>query len=253
MTFIEGFIVPVPQANRDAYRQHASDAFPIFNEFGVRRLVEAWGDDVPQGKVTDFRMAVNAKEDEQVVFSFFEYPDRATRDAANEKMRTDPRMKEMGETMPFDGKRMVYGGFEAFVEEGRPGGAYVDGFVLPVAPDQKEAYRALAQKAAAIFLEHGALRDVEAWAVDVPKGEVTDFYRAVKAKEDEIIVFSFIEWPDKQTRDEGWKKVMADERMKPDDNMPFDGQRMFWGGFERIVDTSAERAEQSSARIGQPA
>jgi uncharacterized protein YbaA (DUF1428 family) len=243
MTFIEGFIVPVPQDNREAYRRHASEAFPIFSEFGVGRLVEAWADDVPNGKVTDFRMAVNAKEEEEVVFSFFEYPDRATRDTSNQKMRTDPRMQQMGENMPFDGKRMVYGGFEAFVDEGRSGGTYVDGFVLPVAPDKKEAYQELARKAAPIFLEHGALRDVEAWGVDVPKGEVTDFYRAVKAKEDEVVVFSFIEWPDKATRDEGWKKVMADERMKPDhDNMPFDGQRMFWGGFERIVDTAKEPA-----------
>jgi uncharacterized protein YbaA (DUF1428 family) len=246
VTFIEGFIVPVPQENRDSYRQHASDAFPIFSDLGVRRLVEAWGDDVPEGKVTDFRMAVAAREGEQVVFSFFEYPDRATRDSANQKMRSDPRMKELGETMPFDGKRMVYGGFEPFVNEGRPGGSYVDGFILVVAPDRKDAYRELAQKAASIFLEHGALRDVEAWGVDVPKGEVTDFYRAVKAKEDETIVFSFIEWPDKAARDEGWKKVMADERMKPDhDDMPFDGQRMFWGGFERIVDTAAMESEDA--------
>ena len=240
MTFIEGFIVPVPQDNRDAYRKHASDAFPIFSDLGVRRLVEAWADDVPEGKVTDFRMAVDAKEDEQVVFSFFEYADRATRDSANQKMRTDPRMQEMGETMPFDGKRMVMGGFESFVDEGSPGGTYIDGFVLAVPTGKREVYREMAQKAAEIFLEFGATRDVEAWGVDVPRGKVTDFYRAVQAREEEIVVFSFIEWPDKATRDEGWKKVMADERMKPDhDNMPFDGQRMFWGGFERIVDTSA--------------
>jgi uncharacterized protein YbaA (DUF1428 family) len=243
MTFIEGFIVPVPRDNRDAYRQHAAEAFTIFNDLGVRRLVEAWADDVPEGKVTDFRMAVAAKEDEKVVFSFFEYPDRATRDGANSKMMSDPRLEKMGESMPFDGKRMVMGGFESFVDEGSPGGTYVDGFVLAVPNDKRDAYRDMAQKAAAIFLEFGANRDVEAWGVDVSKGKVTDFYRAVKAKEDEVIVFSFIEWPDKATRDEGWKKVMADERMKPDhDNMPFDGQRMFWGGFERIVDLSAKEA-----------
>jgi uncharacterized protein YbaA (DUF1428 family) len=214
--------------------------FPMLREFGVQRLVEGWGDDVPEGKLTDFRMAVDAREEEQVVFSFFEYPDRDTRDACNHRMMSDPRMEAVGETMPFDGKRMVMGGFEAFVEEGRSGGTYIDGFVLAVSPDRKEAYRELAQKAAPIFLEHGALRDVEAWGVDVPKGKVTDYYRAVKARDDEAIVFSFIEWPDKATRDEGWRKVMADERMKPDhDNLPFDAQRMFWGGFERIIDTAA--------------
>ena len=239
MTFLEGFIVPVPKDNRDAYRQHASDFSPLLREFGVDRLVEAWGDDVPEGKVTDFRMAVAAQADEQVVFSFFEYPDRGTRDASNEKMMSDPRMAEIGQNMPFDGKRMIMGGFEAFVDEGRSSGGYVDGFVLPVPNAKREAYRELAATAAKIFLEHGALRDVEAWGVDVPKGEVTDFYRAVKAGDNETVVFSFIEWPDKATRDEGWKKVMADERMKPDhDNMPFDGQRMFWGGFQPILDTA---------------
>ncbi len=237
MTYIEGFIVPVPRANRETYRKHAADAAPLFEEFGVCRMVEAWGDDVPDGKVTDFRMAVQAKDDEDVVFSWFEYPDKAARDTANSKMMSDPRMKEMGESMPFDGKRMIIGGFEAFVEQGSPGGTYVDGFILPVPEGKRDAYRELAEKAAAIFQEHGALRDVEAWANDVPKGEVTDFYRAAKASEGETVVFSFIEWPDKQTRDEGWKKVMDDERMKPDGEMPFDGQRMFWGGFERIVDT----------------
>jgi len=72
----------------------------------------------------------------------------------------------------------------------------------------------------------------------VPKGEVTDFYRAVKAEDGEQVVFSFIEWPDKSTRDEGWKKIMEDESLKPDGDMPFSGQRMFWGGFEPILDTA---------------
>ena len=83
MTYIEGFIVPVPQANKEAYRKQAADAAPIFKEFGVRRHIEAWDSDVPEGKVTDFRKAVDAKPDEKVVISWFEYPDKATRDAAN--------------------------------------------------------------------------------------------------------------------------------------------------------------------------
>jgi len=244
MTYLEGFIVPVPKANRDEYRKHASQAAPMFEEFGVRRMVEAWGDDVPRGKVTDFHMAVQAKEDEDVVFSWFEYPSKAARDSANETMMADPRMKEMGESMPFDGKRMIIGGFESFVDEGKSVGGYVDGFVLPVPNDKRDAYRELAAKAAKIFIEHGAVRDVEAYANDVPKGQVTDFYRAVKAGDDETVVFSFIEWPDKATRDEGWKKVMADERMKPEgDAMPFDGKRMFWGGFQPIVDTAKQTAD----------
>nr|WP_268828692.1 DUF1428 domain-containing protein [Sphingomonas cremea] len=136
---------------------------------------------------------------------------------------------------------MIYGGFDPIVEEGTERGAYVDGFVVPVPNGKLDAYKALALKAAKIFREHGALRDVEAVASDVPKGEVTDFYRAVKAEDGETVVFSFLEWPDKATRDEGWKKIMEDERMKPEGDMPFAGQRMFWGGFDPIFDTAKSK------------
>ena len=241
MAYFEGFIVPVPEGNKDAYRQSAADAAPIFKEFGVKRHFEAWDSDVPEGKVTDFRKAVDAKPDEKVVFSWFEYPDRAARDAANQKMMSDPRMKEMGANMPFDGKRMIMGGFDAIVEEGSQRGDYTDGFVVPVPEGKTEAYRELASKMAKVFRQHGANRVVEALSDDVPKGEVTDFYRAVKAEDGEKVVFSFIEWPDKSTRDEGWKKIMEDESLKPDGDMPFNGQRMFWGGFEPIFDTAKNR------------
>lgn len=81
------------------------------------RIVECWASDVPDGKVTDFRMAVKAEENEEVVFSWIEYPSKEVRDAANQKMMSDPRMKEFGESMPFDGKRMIYGGFESIIDE----------------------------------------------------------------------------------------------------------------------------------------
>ena len=241
MTYFEGFVAAVPEANKETYRKHAADAAPIFQELGVKRHIEAWDSDVPEGKVTDFRKAVEAKQDEKVVFAWFEYPDKATRDAANEKMRSDPRMKAMGETMPFDGKRMIYGGFDAIVEEGSGTGAYADGFVVPVPEGKTDAYQQLAAKMAKVFRQHGATRVVEALSDDVPKGEVTDFYRAVKAEGDEKVVFSFIEWPDKETRDQAWQKIMADESLKPEGDMPFNGQRMFWGGFEPIFDTAKTR------------
>ena len=239
MTYVEGFILAVPTANKEAFRKHAADAAPLFREFGVTRHVETWGDDLPDGKVTDFRKAVQAKDDEAVAFSWFEYPDRATRDAANAKMMSDPRMEEMGKDMPFDGKRMIIGGFDTFVDEGGSPGGYTDGFVLPVPERNRKAYHDMADKAAAIFKDHGAVRVVEAWGDDVPEVKVTDFRRSVKAEEGENVVFSWIEWPSKEARDEGWKKVMADERMThdPNDN-PFDGKRMFWGGFRPILDTA---------------
>jgi uncharacterized protein YbaA (DUF1428 family) len=241
MTYFEGFVTPVPEANKEAFRKHASDAAPLFEEFGVGRVVEAWDSDVPEGKVTDFRKAVDAKPDEKVVLSWFEYPSKQERDAATEKFRSDPRAQEMGANMPFDGKRMIFGGFEAIVEEGAPGGGYTDGFVVPVPEGKRDAYQALASKMAKVFRQHGATRVIESIADDVKRGEVTDFYRAVKAEDGETVVFSFIEWPDKATRDEAWKKIMEDESLKPQGEMPFSGQRMFWGGFEKIVDTAEKQ------------
>jgi uncharacterized protein YbaA (DUF1428 family) len=250
MTYFEGFIAPVPAANKESYRKHAGEAADVLLGLGVARQVEAWDSDVPEGKVTDFRKAVDAKPDEKIVLAWFEYPDREARDAANAKMMNDPSIKEQFSDMPFDGKRMIFGGFEAIVEEGTAGGGYTDGFVVPVPQGKREAYRELASRMAKEFRKHGARRVVEAFSNDVPKGEVTDFYRAVKAEDGEGVVFSFIEWPDKQTRDEAWAKIMADESLKPQGDMPFDGKRMFWGGFETILDTNARHpARQASAPI----
>ena len=117
---------------------------------------------------------------------------------------------------------------------------YVDGFILPVPTDKKAAYHEMAAHAAPIFREHGALHVVECWGNDLPRGKTTDFFMAVKAEEGENVVFSWVVWPSKEARDKGWEKVMADERMKPPAETPFDGKRMFWGGFETIVDTADE-------------
>jgi uncharacterized protein YbaA (DUF1428 family) len=237
MTYVQGFVLAVPADKKDAFRDHASSLLPLFKEFGVTRVVESWGDDVPDGKLTDFRGAVQAKEGEVVVLSWFEYPSREARDTSNEKMRSDPRMMELG-APPFDGQRMIMGGFSAIVEERGDGATgYTDGFVAPVPLGNREAYREMAAKAAVVFKEYGAVRVVEAWGDDVPDGKVTDFRRAVKAEDGETVVYSWVEWPSKEARDEAWKKVMADPRMQPDkDNMPFDGKRMFWGGFAPIID-----------------
>lgn len=236
MTYVEGFIVAVPEENREAYRQHAADAAPLFHEFGIRRHVEAWDDDVKEGQHTDFRRAVEAKDGEKVVFSWFEYPDRAARDAANQKIMSDPRMEQIGASMPFDGKRMVMGGFDAFLDERQGSGGYVDGFVLPVPEGKRDAYRDLAERACKNFVRCGALRVVEAWADDVPEGKVTDFRKAVVAEGDETVVFSWIEWPSKAARDAAWTRMMEDPDMQMGGDMPFDGKRMFWGGFETILD-----------------
>ena len=246
MTYFEGFVLPVPEARREEYLKHAANAARLFHEFGVKRHFEAWESDVPEGKVTDFRKAVDAEPEEKVIFSWFEYRDRAARDAANEKMMSDPRMKELGESMPFDGKRMIMGGFDSIVEEGSERGGYTDGFIVPVPEAKRDAYRELASKMAKVFREHGANRVIESIADDVQHGQVTDFYRAVKSEDGETVVFSFIEWPDKKARDDAWAKIMADESMKPDGDMPFSGQRMFWGGFEPILDSIPAKTPENA-------
>jgi uncharacterized protein YbaA (DUF1428 family) len=240
MTYVEGFVLAVPAKNKDAFRDHAQQLQPLFLELGITRVVESWGDDVPDGKVTDFKGAVQAQDGEVVVISWFEYPSKEVRDAANEKMRSDPRMGALAPEAPFDAKRMIFGGFTPIVDEGEAGEtSYVDGFVVPVPHDKREAYREMAETAAAMFREYGAVRVLEGWGDDVPDGQVTDFRRATKAEAGENVVYSWIEWPSKAVRDEAWAKVMADPRMEPYQKaMPFDGKRMFWGGFVPLIDSS---------------
>jgi uncharacterized protein YbaA (DUF1428 family) len=241
MTYVEGFLTPVPTANKDVYIQHAREAMALFRGLGATRFVEAWGDDVPDGKINDLKQSVQLKDDETVLFSWLEYPDKATRDAANEKMMNDPQAAEKMQDMPFDGSRMIFAGFEPIVEVGdgsRTG--YIDGYVLPVPAANKDTYANMAQDMTALFREFGALRVVEAWSDDTPDGEITDYNRATQKKPDERVVYSWIEWPDKATRDAGWAKMMEDERMKPKEGWtpPFDGMRMMWGGFAPILDTA---------------
>ena len=115
---------------------------------------------------------------------------------------------------------------------------YIDGFLIPIlAAATEEAFRTFAEQTASIFRDHGATRVVECWADDVPHGKVTDFQRAVQAKNDETVVLAWIEWPDKATRDAGMRDVMEDPRMRSNgEPLPLDGSRMIFGGFRAIVD-----------------
>jgi uncharacterized protein YbaA (DUF1428 family) len=115
MTYIDGFVVPVPTEKKEAYRELAVKASVIFKEYGALQVMECWGDDVPDGKVTDFRSAVKAESGETIVFSWIVWPSKEVRDEANKKVMTDPRMK-MDEGTPFDPKRMIYGGFTVLME-----------------------------------------------------------------------------------------------------------------------------------------
>ena len=116
MTYVDGFVAAVPTANRETYRRHAELAAEVFKEHGALSVVECWGDDVPQGKLTSFPMAVKCQDDETVVFSWITWPSKAVRDAGMAKVMADPRLQPETNPMPFDGKRLIYGGFEMIVQ-----------------------------------------------------------------------------------------------------------------------------------------
>ena len=116
MTYVDGFVAAIPNANQAQYRQHAADSAAVFREHGALRVVECWGDDVPAGKVTSFPMAVQCGPDETVVFSWIEWPSRAVRDAGMAKVMNDPRMNPDVNPMPFDGQRLIFGGFDMIME-----------------------------------------------------------------------------------------------------------------------------------------
>lgn len=114
MPYVTGFLTPVKTEDRERYIRSAQVSAPLFREFGALEHVETWGDDVPDGKLTSFPLAVKLEEGEVVVFSWLKWPDKATADAAWARMMEDPRFADMD--MPFDGKRMMWGGFEVIFE-----------------------------------------------------------------------------------------------------------------------------------------
>jgi uncharacterized protein YbaA (DUF1428 family) len=120
MSYIDGFVIAVPKANKQKFIDHATNADSMFVDMGAIRVVECWADDVPDGTTTDFRMAVKATEDEDVIFSWIEWPDKETRDKGYAVMmdpdNKDPRMDQEKNPMPFDGKRMIWGGFAPVVD-----------------------------------------------------------------------------------------------------------------------------------------
>ena len=225
MTYFEGFIVPVPEANRDAYRKHAGECRARCSG------TSASGGRSRRGTTTfpKARSPTSARRSTRSPTRRSSSPGsnirtarRATR--PTKKMMSDPRMEEHGlddavRRQAHDHRRL----------RGDRRGRLAAAAATPTASSSR-CPKASAKPIASsrrrwrrCSAQHGATRVVEAFADDVPKGKVTDFYRAVKAEDGEGVVFSFIEWPDKATRDEAWKAIMADESLKPQGEMPFDG------------------------------
>ena len=239
MTYYTGMIAAVPTARRQDYVDYATACWPVFRDHGARRMVETWGVEVPRGTLTDFYRAVDATDDESIVFSWITWPDRAAADAAWARTERDGAMADLPR-MPFDGSRMVYGGFApVYARGGDAAGAYYQGFALAVPVDNKAAYAEMADQGWSMFRERGALGMVEAWGEDVPRGTRTDFYRTAQAVEGAVPVFSWIAWPDRATCDAASRAMEAEMAGQPMPDMPFDGKRMMWGGFEPLFDSAA--------------
>ena len=119
MSYVDGFMAAVPTKNRDAFRKHVLAAADVLKDCGAIRVVECWGDDVPHGKLTDMHMAVKAEASETICFSWIEWPSKEARDKGMAKMMADPRMKQDVNPMPFDGKRVIYGGFVPVLDTGK--------------------------------------------------------------------------------------------------------------------------------------
>jgi uncharacterized protein YbaA (DUF1428 family) len=239
VSYFQGFIIPVPEGNKQAYVAMATEIAPGFAKHGALRTVECWEENVPDGKRTDLRRAVAAQPGEKIVYAWVWWPDKATCNAGMAKMQADPAMQPPSDA-PFDMKRMIFAGFDVVHDSGaeRNGGGrigYVDAVVGP-APDDRDAFTGSAATLDAFFIREGALRTVDGWGVDVPDGKVTDFKRAVAAEDGEKVIFGWIEWPDKATRDRAFETIMQEPEVQAA-QPGFDMKRAIFGGFTPILDT----------------
>ena len=243
--YIDGLVFAVPTANKQAFIDYAkrSDSFLE----GYIRIGYGWEDELLEGQLTDFRKSVQAKTDESIIFVWIEWPDKATRNLEHQNMQA--RLKSeatfINEIPPFDGARMLSGGFETIIDfettihnkKGDFKMSYFDGFLFAVKSENKEAFIDYANRANSLI--EGCTRIVYALEDDLQDGQVTDFRMAVQAKDDEAVVFGWEEWPDKEARNKG-HELMADYLESHEtlgkEIPPFDELRMVFGGFETIIE-----------------
>ncbi|MBX3248558.1 MAG: DUF1428 domain-containing protein [Myxococcales bacterium] len=241
MTYVDGFLLAAPTANEEPYRIHAEDAWPHFAKHGALTMVEGWGDVVPEGKINSIHSAVLRREGETPLFSWITWPDKATRDAGMVAVMEDIKSAPQPLEMPFDGQRMIFGGFEVLHGDPLVRIGYLEGSVMPVPAARRAELAASAARLAEVFKDHGATTVVDCWGDDVPEGKVNSFHTAILREPDEAILFSWINFPDKETRDAAWPRIMADPRMKEHapDTVGADLRRAIFGGFRPLVDVGA--------------
>jgi uncharacterized protein YbaA (DUF1428 family) len=237
-TYVDGFVLPVPEDGIGKYREIATKAAALWIEHGALEYRETVLEDPTCQDTISFPALAGVKEGETVAFAYIAYKSREDRDQVNAKVMADPRLS-CGEDCPFDYKRMAYGGFRTIVEGRSPTyvasvDQYVDGFVLPVRTDGIERYREIASKAAEVWLEYGALDYRECVLEDPTSHDMVSYPALASVKDDETVVFAYIVYKSREDRDQVNAKVMADPRMNCDD-CPFDPKRIGFGGFRTIV------------------
>ncbi len=240
MNYLDGFVIPVAQANKNGFIAYGHGADAVFVRHGALRIFECWPEDVSRGAVTDFFMGVDARDDEVAAFSWIEWQDKATRTASmtelDEVMKADPHFDQAINPLPFDLDRVLWGCFETIVERGvATTSPYVQGFVLAVPEAKKEDCRRLAEQSWESFRECGALRLVAGWEDDVPEGGPTDFFRMVKRQPGEKVVFAFAEWPSRKVCDAAAKRL-GEAITTASAHLPFEPARVVRGGFTPVVE-----------------
>lgn len=245
MSYAHGFVAAVPQANRDVYRRHAGKVAGVFRENGASQVMECWEEEVPDGEVTSLPMAVRRKEGEAVVFSWYRWPSKEIADAGMKATMADERVRCEAEQVGkiFDGKRIIYGGFEVVAEK-RAGASveadalYVHGMAAPALASGREAYARCAEEMGAILREKGALEVADCWEDAVPEGEVTSFPKAVLREAGEAVVFSWIVWPSKEAGRNGMGAMREDKRLADlfeEIGRVINLKRLIHGGFTPLV------------------
>ncbi len=237
MIYVQGMMAPIAIEKKAHYAEFAAKAAQVFKQHGALSVVECWGDDLPDGEINDMKTAVKLEPGETTLFSYVIWPSKSVRDEGMPSVFSNSLFsKDFDPGM--DGRRMFFGGFKPIVSHGKPSGSanYIDGFLLAVPRTNQETYRQMAEEAWGFFEKYGAVSMFECWGDDVPDGKVTSPAIATQKTPDEDVLFSWVGWPSKDARDKGYETMFQDPDMKPPDQVPFDGSRMMYGGFELIVD-----------------
>ena len=232
--YIEAMIGSAPTDKKEAYREAAQTMSAIFHKHGALRTVDAWGAQVPRGEKTDMYRAVQAQDGETIVFACMEWESKEARDKGF--AAAEPEMMSANAFPPLNGALAIFGRFEPLVEHGHEeAGSYIDVMFGSVAQEQKGPYTAACASYPSYFLDNGALRSVDCWGAEVPRGEKTDIYKAVQAKDGEMPVFGWIEWDSQQAAAAGMRAAMAAMREAKVAPPPMDNDLVIFGGFEVLV------------------